>query len=898
MKFQKLHARVYGPLRDRELALAPDVVLIAGPNESGKSSFRSALETLLYGFDPATRDAHPLHLFDPSAGDLWLEAELCLDSGERLAVERVLQASGKLRTADAIGSFAGPKQGNAALPCVAHLPRALFRAIYALELEQLVALDEGVRVHIDALLLPARGELALRAPALVLRELRKEHQQLWRADNLGKPRARELRRELAQARSQLRESSESERALRGDRAELEQLEQRLVAGRERRTGLELEARDAPLLGALFELGRRRRAAGAEPDLSELGDWPLQDPAIVQREQSELLERQIVPRARLERPALALSQETQRLLEQAPELEVALASVAALESEHARLQERFEDAGLLERSAARELQPILARPLDDALLQATRELQLEPLRFELEGWAQAHERITSGLLPPPPLPTWPLFTGALGFALVTLAALGMLDARLSVPAAALVFASLLGLWGRLSPPAPAGPPARPAGIDALLAALPLDARLLETPTGLQRAVDALARARLALEDASEKRVDAEVREAALDEREHALRDLARSHGLAAEGELAAVLLRIRQALDLAQQRASAVAHDEREREAASRSLAETEPLLARRRQQLEILERVLRAAEPEAANAHEAFERLQLRREELRFVREREAELRREARYEHCARDPRVQGPQLPEAAPWRPELVAARSEELRELDEAMLKDTRRAGELRERLDSAPAGALARAADRVAELQQELDALARERDRLALLENLIARAEREYRERHQPDVLRRASAYLERISGGRYTRLVWLDGATGEAAASVAEPGSAAGATSAAPGGLYAEQRDRGEPLLVGAPLSRGTLDQIHLCFRLGLLDHLDESRERLPLILDDALLRMDAARRREAYALLKELSAQRQVFLLTCHESLAAEAALAWQTEATSLGAPGARALA
>jgi uncharacterized protein YhaN len=77
---------------------------------------------------------------------------------------------------------------------------------------------------------------------------------------------------------------------------------------------------------------------------------------------------------------------------------------------------------------------------------------------------------------------------------------------------------------------------------------------------------------------------------------------------------------------------------------------------------------------------------------------------------------------------------------------------------------------------------------------------------------------------------------------------------------------------------VAPPLSRGTLDQIHLCLRLGLLDHLDDGRERLPLVLDDALLRMDDQRRPEVYSLLGEISRRRQVFLLTCQEWIAAEA--------------------
>ena len=69
--------------------------------------------------------------------------------------------------------------------------------------------------------------------------------------------------------------------------------------------------------------------------------------------------------------------------------------------------------------------------------------------------------------------------------------------------------------------------------------------------------------------------------------------------------------------------------------------------------------------------------------------------------------------------------------------------------------------------------------------------------------------------------------------------------------------------------------------QIYLCLRLGLLDHLDEGRERLPLVLDDALVRMDDERRPQVYSLLAELAPARQIFLLTCHNGMAAEACAA-----------------
>jgi uncharacterized protein YhaN len=161
-----------------------------------------------------------------------------------------------------------------------------------------------------------------------------------------------------------------------------------------------------------------------------------------------------------------------------------------------------------------------------------------------------------------------------------------------------------------------------------------------------------------------------------------------------------------------------------------------------------------------------------------------------------------------------------------------------------------------AADAEREVREAIASCERERDRLALLESILARAEREFREEHQPDVLRRASDYFAKITDGRYRRIDVVDDDKGL---------------------LGVTLDGRSEPIEVGDPISRGTLDQIFLCLRLGMLDHLDEDRERLPLILDDALLRMDDQRRCAVYAVLRSMAPTRQVWILTCHRALADE---------------------
>ena len=65
MRFESVHIRRYGCLEDVEIGTPetalPSIVVVFGPNESGKSTFFSFLTTLLYGFPPRKTDDEPVH---------------------------------------------------------------------------------------------------------------------------------------------------------------------------------------------------------------------------------------------------------------------------------------------------------------------------------------------------------------------------------------------------------------------------------------------------------------------------------------------------------------------------------------------------------------------------------------------------------------------------------------------------------------------------------------------------------------------------------------------------------------------------------------------------------------------------------------------------------------------
>jgi uncharacterized protein YhaN len=319
----------------------------------------------------------------------------------------------------------------------------------------------------------------------------------------------------------------------------------------------------------------------------------------------------------------------------------------------------------------------------------------------------------------------------------------------------------------------------------------------------------------------------------------------------------LIQRLSLAVEAAKAAAAAVELDARERRDCESQLERLGPALEENREHRAAVQRFLERAAPGATGSADAYEQVCERARQWDYLRTRQAELAADPRWYRWREDPRVTGESAPADADWHPEVAASRTARLEELSAAIEAARGRLGELENKLRDDPGSRAALARDAVQALEEELAETRRRRDRLALLDSIVCRSEQIFRDEHQPDVLRRASHYLERVTDGRYHRLDYIEGE---------------------PGGLHVSGGERAEATPVGHPISRGTLDQIFLCLRLGLLDHLDERREKLPLLLDDALLRMDDARRQNLYRLLAGIAPTRQIFFLTCHANIAAEA--------------------
>ncbi len=135
--------------------------------------------------------------------------------------------------------------------------------------------------------------------------------------------------------------------------------------------------------------------------------------------------------------------------------------------------------------------------------------------------------------------------------------------------------------------------------------------------------------------------------------------------------------------------------------------------------------------------------------------------------------------------------------------------------------------------------------------LTLQQTVLTEAQRRLHREDHSRVIAEASAYLHRLTQGRYTAF-HFDPAVKEIFIRNAEG-----------------------QLLPPTALSRGTLDQTALSFRLALVAEYARRGIRLPLVLDDVLVDSDEHRLWAAVDVLREVAAAgQQIVFLTCQEHL------------------------
>ena len=153
------------------------------------------------------------------------------------------------------------------------------------------------------------------------------------------------------------------------------------------------------------------------------------------------------------------------------------------------------------------------------------------------------------------------------------------------------------------------------------------------------------------------------------------------------------------------------------------------------------------------------------------------------------------------------------------------------------------------------LTEQLQEQARQWSRLTIAEALLEKTRQKFERERQPSVVQHAQDFFTRVTGQRYSRLF----------SSVSEQNGQQSITVIDTSGASKQPSE----------LSRGTREQLYLALRFGLIREFGEHAERLPVVVDEALVNFDQGRARLAAEAFAELSETNQVLVFTCHPAIA-----------------------
>jgi len=854
MRIDRIRVDAFGRLRDFDTGSARlgGLVAVLGPNEAGKSTLFTFLTTALYGFQPATRERNP-HVpwgSDEASGSVHVH----LDSGGCAEVERSLrsQPSAKL-TAD--GRTLDLR--NQPVPWVEHVPRTVFRQVFAITLAELAGLDGETWARIQDKVIGSMGAADLQSARVVAEILEREAGEIWRPNRRGNQQLRDLQMDVRALRSRRAAAQERDARVRRLVEEREVVRADLHDVRERRQLDRSEVERArSLLPVKRQLERIDALLEEAGDPSALEGLPPDPPARWEQLHVELRERETAL-AESERDiseleaAVAQAADAHAILAQREDIVELVGRVAGSAHDRARSAEleaeTDEVEARLDASAAR----VIEGSWRDIPVATLADLPVERIR----------ERVTDAEARPSPAPA-PAAPSAETWLALAVGAVLVVWGLVAGPAAVTAIGGVtllaaLALWlGRArggqvrtqgaSTPGP--------GLTSLLQGVPIRRERLERP-GASLVAD-LERLRDLGRTLVELRRALAGSRGRIEDVEESARLVARALGRD-ETRTVDALARV---LDRELREAEGLQHAAA---TAARELVKARRVRDAAAERIEGLRTDLAAVEERAGRICPGDVRLGLARARERIdARDRAARLGDELRREH---------PDLDELR--RLILELDRAEHVWSVDEeALARAKARIEEHDERIEAlvtrgeALDGEIARLRDEetvdavdseLASLKDEEARLVRLRDRKWVLAKLLREADRRFREEHQPDLMRRAGSYLDHLTGGRYQRLV-ADETDGEHLFHLVGPSLPA-------------------PVPLAPPVSTGTLEQAYLSLRLAIVDHLDQGGERLPLFVDEIFVNWDGGRRERGLDVLAGIARTRQVFVFTCHPQVAQE---------------------
>jgi len=888
MRIREISITAFGALSDvtlEEDQLADGVNVVCGPNEAGKTTLLNLCRALFYGFYPV-KD-FPYRPWDRDVSPE-MKAAVALEDGRRADVWRKLT-----RNPQGTVSIDGhPRDlSNHDLPFVQHVERNLYDALYSLTLDDMAALEQKERRGVEHRLSGGFGVELLRPMSEVVAELNSEAGSLWRPNRRGKQECRELRDRIREVQEKRKDALERDRGTRQSARRLAALRERLDQIADELPSLQARIKQAdqllPLKQKLDQITRWREDIPDEEAALDLPDGPVVELRRVREaaeQQWQHLKGLLRDKKKLEQTRRAVTPEDKQLLARADDVRVWLRKSGGLQQETGDIRGLETDLEHQEQAVREAADDVLSEPWREEFGDAVRDIAPAELKGRINRCDEAatdHERLSAQtvetVLVGEPLPLWAaLAAGGAGAALLVVGLAMSVGGLWGAGLLALLLAALLYGVRRYQQgqrralqrdraermkeveqerveAAREMEQARTAVADVFVD-LPVADALLDRPDlGLLQQVEKL-RSAVQERDSLSERLD-ELRERhdeSLQALDALLEEIGCPPGLAG--------------LDRAERRLQEAEERRRRAEEAHGRIGEimdalrhqVVPQLGRAREARREVEQRIRAAVPDIGPLDEAAKRAAEVRKLAERVRDAEEELEKE-HPDLLDLKAELEKLEAAEGEAWQldAEDVARVRQRVEELQGERGDKRVEAAELEKDIENARGDvSVAELDGEIARLEEELADARRRRDRLALLESILRRADTEFRREHQPDVFKRAGRYLNDITPGRYGGLQMKPNEDGEEHLAV----------------VYG---DGPASRFVDAPLSGGTLDQIYLAFRLAVVDHLDEGYERLPLFLDEVFVNWDRDRGGRAAQLLAAVGQRRQVFVLTCHRDWA-----------------------
>lgn len=141
---------------------------------------------------------------------------------------------------------------------------------------------------------------------------------------------------------------------------------------------------------------------------------------------------------------------------------------------------------------------------------------------------------------------------------------------------------------------------------------------------------------------------------------------------------------------------------------------------------------------------------------------------------------------------------------------------------------------------------------RKRDEYVLAYGIIKKAREKFISEFNPLFLNKASEYLAIITDGRYNQIKLSESGTSIM--------------------VMQDSTNSFDFDAIDETISRGTREQIYLSLRLAMLDRFDPQGQKLPIILDEALVNWDMVRFGKLMKIIDNIAKERQVFMFTCHD--------------------------